>query len=290
METLSVEEYKKIRLRELHDLGNKATSWSELKFVLNGSWFKRVRAVINSWDNQLKIDDGAYNLFRLLLDDLDPAVLNSRLVEIEAVSRDQNRLRAYRKTRGELASVQTNQILGSIFEVNIVYAALQSCSSVEVFPKAGRGGSDVEAKLLIDNRPIFLEAKALTYSKHDLSAPYSGYAGSHSIDSMIKQIHDALSEKLAQGKQLQLLSKEFPTVLCLALGFNADEISGPWGIESFYQECRSNVSSVVLFGSPFCRSLPKVFHNEKSTFSLSQKERRVFENTFYRSIENNDYI
>ena len=132
METLSVEEYKKIRLRELHDLENKATSWNELRFVLSGSWFKRVRAVIKSWDNQRKIDDGAYNLFRILLDDLDPAVLNSRLVEIEAVSRDQNRLRAYRKSRGELASVQTNQILGSIFEVNIVYAALQSCSSVEV--------------------------------------------------------------------------------------------------------------------------------------------------------------
>jgi len=288
METLPVEEYKKIKLRELYDLENRAISWSELRFVLNGSWFKRVRTVINSLDNQLKIDDGAYNLFSILLDDLDPVVLNSRLVKVEAVSREQNRLRAYRKSRGELASIQTNQILGSIFEVNIVYAALQSCSSVEVFPKAGKGGSDVEAKLLIDNRPIFIEAKALTYSKHDVAAPYSGYVGSHSIDSMIKQIHDALSEKLAQGKQLQILSKGFPTVLCLALGFNADEISGPWSIESFYQECRSNVSSIVLFGSPFCRNLPKVFHNEKSTFSLSQKERQVFENTFYRSINNNE--
>lgn len=288
METLSVEEYKKIRLRELHDLENNATSWSELRFVLNDSWFKRVRAVINRWDNQLKIDDGAYDLFRILSDDLDPTVLNNRLMKVEAISREQNRLRSYRKSRGELASVQTNQILGSLFEVNIVYAALQSCSSVEVFPKAGKGGSDVEAKLIIDNRPIFIEAKALTYSKHDIAAPHSGYVGSHSIDSMIKQIHDALSEKLAQGKQLQLLSKEFPTVLFLALGFNADEISGPWGIESFYHEFQSNVSSVILFGSPFCRNLVKVFHNEKSSFRLSQKECQVFENAFCRSIENND--
>lgn len=288
METLSVEEYKKIRLRELHDLENKATSWSELRFVLNESWFKRVRSVINRWDSQLKIDDGAYNLFRILSYDLDPTVLNSRLVKVEAISREQNRLRSYRKSRGELASVQTNQILGSIFEVNIVYAALQSCSSVEIFPKAGKGGSDVEAKLIIENRPIFIEAKALTYSKHDIAAPYSGYVGSHSIDSMIKQIHDALNEKLAQGKQLQLFSKEFPTVLFLALGFNADEISGPLGIESFYQECRSNVSSVVLLGSHFCPNLAKIFHNEKSTFPLSQKERQAFENAFCRLIENND--
>lgn len=279
-ETLSVEEYKRLRLRELHDLENRAISWSELRFVLNDSWFKRVGAVINSWDNQFRIDDGAYNLFKIFLDDLDPAVLNSRLVKVEAVSRKQSRLRAYRKSRGELASVQTNQILGSIFEVNIVYAAIRSCSSVEVFPMAGKGGSDVEAKLLIDNRPIFIEAKALTYSKHDIAAPFSRYVGTHSIESMIKQIHDALSEKLTQGKQLYLLSKEFPTVLFLALGFNADDISGPWGIESFYKKCLSNVSSVCLFGSPFCRNSAKVFHNKDSTFPLSQKERQFFENPF----------
>jgi len=289
MEMLSVECYKKRKLRELHDLKNKSTSWSELGFVLNDSWFKRVRAVINSWDNQMKIDDGAYNLFRIFLDDsLDPAVLNSRLVKVEAVSREQKRLRAYRKSRGELASVQTNQIHGSIFEVNIVYAALQTCSSVEVFPKAGEGGSDVEAKVLIDNRFIFIEAKALTYSKNDLGARYDSRSRSHSIDSMIKQIHDALSEKLAQGKQLHLLSKEFPTVLFLALGFNADKISAPWGIESFYQKCRSNVSAVVLLESTFCRNLVKVFDNKNSTFPLSQKERNVFENAFCRSIKNND--
>lgn len=287
METLSVEDYKKIRLRELYELEKNAPSWSELKFVLYESWFKRVRAVISRWDDQLKIDDGAYNLFRILLDDLKPKILNKRLARIEAVSRKQGRLRSYRKSRGELASVQTNQILGSLFEINILYAALQSCSSVEVFPKAGKGGSDVEAKLIIDNRPIFIEAKALTYSKHDIAAPYGGYVGSHSIDSMIKQIHDALGEKLTQGKQLQILSKNFPTVLFLALGFNADDISGPWGIESFYQEYQINVSSIILFGSPFCRNLAKVFHNEKSSYSLTQKERQVFENAFCRAIENN---
>jgi hypothetical protein len=280
METLSIVDYKKIRLKDLDDLENKAASLSELRFVLSDSWFERVRLVINSWDDQRKIDDGAYNLFRILLDDLEPTALNGRLMKVEAVSRKQNRLRAYRKSRGELASIQTNQILGSIFEINIIYAALQSCYSVEVFPKAGKSGSDVEAKLIIDNRPIFIEAKALTYSQHDIGAPHNGYVGSHSIDSMIKQIHDALSEKLAQGKQLQLLSKDFPTVLFLALGFNADEISGPWGIESFFQTEQSNVSAIVLLGSPFCRTIAKVFNNIKSTSPLSMAESNFFENSF----------
>lgn len=288
METLSIEDYKKIRLKELHHLENKVASWNELRFVLSDSWFERVRAVINSWDDQLKIVDGAYNLFRILLDDLDPAVLNGRLVKVEAVSRKQNRLRGYRKSRGELASIQTNQILGSIFEINIIYAALQSCYSVEVFPKAGKSGSDVEAKLIIDDRSIFIEAKALTYSQHDISALHSGYVGSHSIDSMIKQIHDALNEKLAQGKQLQLLSNDFPTVLFLSLGFNADEISGPWGIESFCQTEQTNVSAIVLLGSPFCRTLAKVFNNIKSTFPLSAEENNFFENSFCRLSLKND--
>ena len=290
METLSVEDYKKVRLNAVNELEKNVASLSELRFVLNKSWFRRVRAGINSWNNQLswdkqpKIDDGAFDLFNILSREFCPALLNERLEKIEAISRQQNKLRSYRKTRGELASSQTNQILGSLFEINIVYAAYKSCPSLEIFPKTGNGGSDVEAKLIIDNRPIYIEAKALTYSKHDLSI----YGTSHSIPSMIKQIYDALNEKLAKGKQLQILSKNFPTVLFLALGFNADEISGPWGIESYYQECQSNVSSVFLFGSALCRNLINAFHNENSSFSLSQKESDFFENNFCRELASND--
>lgn len=288
METLSVEEYREIKLRELDDLEKASNSWSELRFVLNKSWFKRVRDVINGWSTQLNFQDGAYELFRIFSHELNPAILNKRLVKIEAISREQNRLRAYRKTRGELGSKQSNQILGSLFEINILYAAVQSCSSVEFFPKVGKGGSDVEAGLIIDNRPLYIEAKALTYSKHDISAPYSGYVGAHSIDSMIKQIYDALNEKLAKGKQLQILSNNFPTVILLALGFNANEISGPWGIESYYLEHQSNVSSVFLFGSALCCNLIKAFPNENSSLYLSQKELEFFENNFCQVLVNNN--
>lgn len=284
METLSVEDYKKIKLHEVQELEKNIASLSELKCVLNQSWFNRVREVINSWwdINQLKIDDGAYTLFGILSNKFKPALLNKRLEKVRAISRQQNpnRSKSYQKTRGELASAQINQILGSLFEINIVYAAIQSCSSVEVYPRTGNGGSDVEAKLIIDNRPIYIEAKALTYSNHDIAAPYSGYVGSHSVDSMIRQIYDALNEKLAKGRQLHVLSENFPTVLFLALGFNADEHSGSWGIESYYQECHSNVSSIFLFRSFLSCELMKAFHNENSSFPLSQKELEFFENSF----------
>ena len=288
MKTLSLEEYKRLKLHEVHQLENHVSSLSELRFVLNASWFRRVIDVINSWDDRRKIDDGAYNLFRILSDELQPAILNKRLSIVEALAREQNRLRPYRKTRGELASAQTNQVLGSLFEINILSAAISTCSSIELYPITGNGGSDVEAKLIIDNRPIYIEVKALTYSKHDLAAPYSGYVGSHPIDSMIRQIYDALNEKLSEGKQLHTLSANFPTALFLSLGFNADVHSGSWGIESYFQECHGNVSSIFLFGSALCRELMKAFHNENSSFPLSQKELEFFENSFYRELVSNN--
>jgi hypothetical protein len=285
MKTISLEEYKNIRFNDIKRLEDIIISCEELKYVLTRSWFWRLRNVVNSWDDRRLISDGAYNLFRILSDEFHPARLDRRLSIVAGQAKKQSRLRSYRKTRGELASVQTNQILGSLFEINIVYAALQSCSSVEVFPVAGNCGSDVEAKLIIDNRPIYIEAKALTYSNYDLVAPL----GSHSVDSMIRQIYDALNAKLSKGKQLHVLSANFPTTLFLALGFNADEYSGPWGIESYYQKCHSNVSSIFLFGSALCRELMKAFHNENSSFPLSHKEREFFENSFYRGlVSNND--
>ena len=278
-----------IRLNELHEFEIAVKSLDELKTVLNRTWFDRVKKVIIRWDNRTKIGDGAFNLFRILTEELDPKILNQKLKNIEEISREQRKLRSYRKTRGELASVQTNQILGSLFEVNIVYAAIQSCSTVELFPVVGNGGSDVEAKLVIYERPLFIEAKALTYSNHDIGAKNTTGVGCHSINSMIKQIEDALREKSAKGKQLGPLSEKYPTVLFLALGFNADQYSGSWGIESFFQKYNSNVSSVILTGSAMCHKFYKVFHNKKSFFMLSQKETSFFNNNFRSAlIEIND--
>jgi hypothetical protein len=285
MRPLSGIEYKLI-LDDLQKLGKQISSLTELRRILNESWFDRVRDVANRPDEQLVIDEGSFGLLRILygIGILDPILLNKRLEKIAAIAHEQGRDASYRKTRGELASTQYNQVLGSLFEINIVYAALQSCSSVELYPKAGKGGSDVEAKLTIDDRPVFIEAKALTPSQHDVS----GYGGSHPIDSMIKQIYDALNEKLSHGKQLQILSGNFPTVLFLTLGFNADEISGPRGIESYFEEYQSNISSVFLFASALCRNLVKIVHNENSTLPLSRKELEVLENIFCRVIANDD--
>jgi len=291
MKTLSLDDYKRIKLDAVERLEYQVIISSELKYVLDESWFSRVRAVINSWDDRddrLKIDDGAYNLFSILLNEFHSEILDKRLARIETLARKQNRLRPYRKTRGELASAQTNQILGSIFEINILSAAIQSCSSIELFPMTGNGGSDVDAKLIVDDRAIYIEAKALTYSKHDVAAPYSGYVGLHSVNSMLKQVYDALNEKLMKGRQLHMLSDEFPTVLFLSLGYNADIHSCSWAIESYYQEQHSNVSSVLVFGSALCRDSMKAFPNNYSLLPLSKKEAILFQTSFYKNLVNDN--
>ena len=286
MRHLSGREYKLI-LDDLQKLGAQISSLNELRRALKESWFNRVRDVANCPDGQFEIDEGSFGLLRILYRiyrRLDPIILNKRLEKIAAIAHEQGQPGSYRKTRGELASTQYNQVLGALFEINILYAALQSCSSVELYPKAGEGGSEVEAKLTIDDKPVFIEAMALTPSQHDIAPTYPGESRSHPYHSMIRQIHDALNEKLAQEKQLHILSEKYPTVLFLALGFNADEISGPLGIESYFEDYQSNVSSVLLFGSALCRNLIKISHNKKSTFPLSLKEREIFENTFYQVI------
>lgn len=286
MKIISLEEYKNTRLNDIKRLENFVISCEELKYVLTRSWFGRLRNVVNSWDNRRLISDGAYNLFRVFSDEFHPALLDKRLFIVAGQAKKQNRLRPYRKTRGELASTQTNQIIGSLFEINIQSAAIQACSSLELFPMTGNGGSDVDIKLEIESRPIYVEAKALGYSKHDVGAPFDGYVGVHSVNSMIKQIYDALNEKIATGRQLNGLSSNFPTVLFLSLGFNADIHSSKWGIESYYQECHSNVSSIFVFGSAFCSGSMRSFHNNNSTLPLSQKEVAFFEDPFHSNLIN----
>lgn len=286
MKMISLEDYKKTKLNDIKSLEDIIISCEELKYVLTRSWFGRLRNVVNSWDKRLLISDGAYNLFRILSDEFSPALLDQRLLIVAGLAKKQNRLRPYRKTRGELASIQTNQILGSLFEINIQSAFIQACSSLELFPMTGDGGSDVDTKLEIEGRPIYVEAKALGYSKHDVGAPFDGYVGVHPVDSMIKQIYDALNEKLANGRQLSGLSTNFPAVILLSLGFNADIHSIAWGIESYYQEHNSNVSSIFVFGSAFCRGSMRSFHNNNSTLPLSQKEVAFFEGSFHSKLIN----
>ncbi len=275
MKKLTLEEYKRIKEKDIKELGNYITSSNELKFALNEKWFNRLRKVVNDFDDNLSFNDGAYDLFRIF-DELPVEVLEERLATIASFAKRQGKLRSYRKTRNELGSTQTNQIFGSLFELNILSGIIKSCASVELFPLTGYGGKDVEAKLIIDERAIFVEAKAFGYSNYD---PV-GRFGVHSIDSMQRQIYDGLNAKLSEGQQLFELSNKGPTVLLISLGFNADSHSCSWAIESYYEECLSNISLILVFGSALCRGKMKAFQNNNSSFPLCANEYLHFEKIF----------
>jgi hypothetical protein len=164
-----------------------------------------------------------------------------------------------------------------LFEINILSGIIVSCESVEIYPQVGSGGQDVEAKLKVDDRAIFAEAKSFGYSNYDPA----GRVGVHSIDSMQRQIVDGLNAKLSPDKQLFELSIKYPTVLLLSLGFNADIHSCSWAIESYYAECSSNVSLILVFGSALCRGMMMAFHNNNSSLKLSDNEHRYFEKSFF---------
>ncbi len=280
MKKLTLDEYKGILFEDIQKLETITASSKEIKFALKDSWFNRVRKIISDFDEQLSFKDGAYDLFRILRNEFPLEILEDRLSLIAPIAGKQGRLRAYRKTRNELSSVQPNQIFGSLFEINILSRLINSCPSVEIFPPTGFGGGDVDAKLIIDTRAIYMEAKAFGYSTYDPAAPFNGYVGVHSIDSMIRQIYDGLNSKLIKGQQLYELSNKGPTVLALSLGFNADSISCSWAIEAYYEELRSNVSLILVSGSALCRGMINAFPNSYSSFPLSETEQYYFENTF----------
>ncbi len=93
-------------------------------------------------------------------------------------------------------------------------------------------GRRVEAKVKINSRWCHFEAKALGYSQHDVRMKMqTSRVGSHSVESMVKQITDVPTEST---NQLSGAPNEEPTVVFLALGYNADSHSAPWGIEEYF--------------------------------------------------------
>lgn len=188
------------------------------------------------------------------------------------------RLRYSRETKQKLKSPVANQIQGAIFEL-LVLASLMRLSnreglSVDLYPKLPTGRR-IEAKVCINNRWCHLEAKALGYSQHDVGMKMqASRVGFHSVESMVKQITDALTKKAIQ---LSGAPNAEPTVVFLALGYNADSRSAPWGIDEYFQSSKGeNISAVVLYGSFMCKKSPKLYPNRAARTPLAVSEKRIF--------------
>jgi hypothetical protein len=267
--------------RELDSLLNQIASTTFLKKTLDEKWLAAVRAIIPVMGPDLRYTDQRYHLFRIFRDEPDLVKkLDDAIGAIELKARVTKRLTHCRETQHKLRSPQANQIQAAIFELLLLSRLihLSECSrlDIDIYPTT-KNGRNIEARVLTEARWCNFEAKALGYSNHDVGMNSEApRAGTHSIDSMIKQISDALSDK---AEQLAHTGDNEPAIVLLALGFNADSYSGPWGIDEFFNGPKgSDLSAVLLYGSFLCRKHLGIFPNPHNRSPLTEKERIFLEN------------
>lgn len=226
----------------------------------------------------LNFSDQRYHLFRMFRD--DQALVNcldDAIYRIESLAVETKRLRYFRETKQKLKSPVANQIQGAVFEL-LVLSSLIRLSGVknlpiELYPKLPTGRR-IEAKVWVNGRWCHFEAKALGYSRHDVGMNLNASrVGSHSVESMVKQITDSLQEK---AMQLSGVPQAEPTIVFLALGYNADSHSAPWGIAVFFESSEGEtISAVVLYGSFLCRKSPRLYLNQAARALLVGSDKEI---------------
>ena len=271
-------------LTKVNKLQECASRLPELRYVIDEGWSKRVKSAISAYCANGQFEDGAMELLSILTDDglsirgsITPEDLDRRLRSIEQIACEQKKKRDYKKTRGELRSKQNNQILGALFEIVILSDLVEEApGKVKLYPRIGGTGRNVEAKVDVSGRRVYVEAKAIGHSKFD---PQESI-GSGSIPSMEQQVQQALDSKLGEGAQVSLVADSAPTVLCLALGFHASHIPASWVIDDFLTSDTSNVSCVFMAESGVYHIGMKPFPNDGSIMPLTDDECSFFESVF----------
>ena len=276
LDDLDLRTFRVCMNRELDSLVNQIASTTFLKKTIDEKWIAAVRATILVMGPDLRYTDQRYHLFRILRDQPDLVKkLDDAISTIEPKARVTKRLRHYRETQHKLRSLQANQIQAAIFELLLLSRLIQLSATaglnIDIYPTT-QNGRNIEARVWIEHRWCNFEAKALGYSNHDVGMNSEAtHVGTHSIDSMTKQVSDALNDK---AEQLAHTEHNEPALVLLALGFNADSYSGRWGIDEFFDSPKgSDLSGVLLYGSFLCRKHPGIFLNPHSRSLLTVKER-----------------
>lgn len=250
-----------------------------LESVLDRSWRDRVAKQVVDLQGPESLPDGPFQLLRILGDGLDGGHLIPRLERsldvLEPMAQAQRVLRHLKETTAKLAGGELNQIRAAIHELLLLGSlVVANRGAADLFPAVGDGASNVEGRLFVDGRPLYVEIKALGYTRHDYLR-YDSKAFYHGEKTQYQQIHDAIEDKVARGKQLALVSPDEPTVICLALGFNAFHYRAS---DLLLQATAGGKPSAVLLSeSALNRGPGRLFAPSSATCPLSLAEKEFLE-------------
>jgi hypothetical protein len=256
-------EFRDLTRFDLQEINKQLALSPHLSSFLKKTWSAAVEAIINKMGADHKIDNAAYHLFRIFRDEAGLIhEIEDGLALIERLARDERKLVSFRETPLRLPTEsmdQINQIESAIFEILILRGLTRACSStgvkMELYPKVGSGKSNVEARLWIDGRWCNIEAKALGYTKN-MPGTNGARVGTINIDAMAAPITRALKEKAASGKQLACVGTGESAVVFLALKGFLDRRTALATAHDFLVGKPTPLSSVLIFGSAFCRTKP----------------------------------
>lgn len=269
-------------LGQVEGLRHELAALPGVREVLDDDWFDRLKRQILERSSSQKLPDGPFQLLRILKDALGegPGVLarlESSLGVLMPLARRQARTRQLRETLYKVRGPQVNQIRAALFELFVVALFSRSASNdnhaVELFPFVGTGGSTLEVRVMVSGRWLNIEVQALGYTKHDYLAGEPGVFY-HSDATQQRQLSDALKAKVGRGAQLALAPDDEPTLLCLALGFNAMPSDAPEHLLECYAHARGQrPSAVLLWNSATFPGTPRLVENPWAGCPLSQGER-----------------
>lgn len=182
---------RKVRLKEIkHQLKE---SPALLKLFDEKSWFDKVESQIDIWEKnpELYIKErpiivSEYELFRYLAEN---AILENFIKAFSLINdiidiSNTNQLNQWNSTKSQFFANNVEQIYSSLFEMLVLGKLISTSLKIDIYYE------NIEGRILIDSRYIYLEAKSLQRSQHDLE----GF-GAVSTEFDKNQIYRALKDK-----------------------------------------------------------------------------------------------
>lgn len=248
-----------------------------LQNVLGTSWISQINNEINIFQKKYRdvksIPSFNSNKSELFLDlranRIDLFKLDKLVVEIDSITQKKKSIRNKLK---KICNENPSAVHETLFEIiscgTFAIDSKLKDIDVKIVPDSG---SNVDAKVIIEDRDIFVEATLI-------SKRLGGFS-TISIDEMMKQVENKILEKTTMGKQLALA--EGPALLIVGLpSLGADFKTSQWQLNLSLrtEECKK-ISAVIISGSYIFKKA-YIRYNSNSYYPFTKAEQAYLNNKF----------